>query len=284
LKRIITALKIFIDDIERCDLFKHASAMAYATLFSLIPSLAVTFALISVFKPFVGDGSTVFNELKFFILQNLTAGSGQQLIGHIETFMSNLDMKKIGLTGFAGLLVTLVFLLRQIEIALNRIWRVRKPRNMVTRFVYFWTFLTLGSFMTGLVVGIVSGFDLASLNPFETNSLKEGKNFLLSLIPFFATWGFFTLLYKIVPNCFVKFYYAATGAFVSSLLLNIGSGLYGWFTVNFTSYQAIYGALAAIPLFLMWLYVLWIITLLGSLISWRLTESKVFEKKLNSVS
>ncbi len=127
-------------DAERSDLFKHASGMAYVTLFSLVPSLAAVFALISLFKPVFGPGSQIFDLVQSFILTNLATGTGQMVTSHIRGFLANLNMTKIGLTGFLGLIFSLVLILRQIELAFNTIWQVSKPRHVIMRFIYFWTF------------------------------------------------------------------------------------------------------------------------------------------------
>jgi membrane protein len=268
LLRPLEIAKILLHDMTRADVFKHASAMAYVTLFSLIPSLAATFSVIALFKPFLGEDSELLALAKNFILSNLAAGSGEQVIQYIESFLANLDIGKIGITGFVGIVFTLILLLRQIEIALNMIWLVRKPRNPLTRFIYFWTFLTLGTFVIGLSVGIVSGFSLASLNPFG-NTVDVRSGFLAEVVPFVSAFVFFTMTYKIVPNCFVTLKDAAFGAIPASIIFTLATKLYGWYAGNLTNYKAIYGAMAALPSFLFWLYILWLITLFGSLLSWR---------------
>lgn len=272
-KRLLKIGEILSHDMQRCDLFKHASAMAYVTLFSLVPSLAATFALISLFKPFLGKDSSLLMQAKSFILQNLATGAGEQLVSFLDNFITNLDMTKIGLTGFAGLLFTLVMLLRQVEVALNRIWLVTQPRHMITRFIYFWTFITLGTLVIGLSFGIVSGFNLQRMNPFGKTTLTVGQEILSVITPSFMTFLFFTLLYKIVPNTYVNLRHAAMGALPAAVLFTLAGASYSWFAPNFTSYKAIYGALAAVPLFLMWLYILWLITLFGALLAWRAEQS-----------
>lgn len=270
LVRPLAIAKILMHDMNRCDLFKHASAMAYVTLFSLIPSLAAVFALISLFKPFLGEEGSIYNMAKDFILQNLAAGSGEQVVAYIESFIQNLNLTKIGITGFAGTIVTLVLLLRQIEIALNRIWLVKKERNILTRFIYFWTFLTFGTFVIGIAIGVISGFNFSALNPFgDTVNVTVGHGIRTFVTTFLSTFLFFMFIYKIVPNCYVSYRDAFFGALPATILFYIGSQFFGLYTSSFTNYAAVYGALAAVPVFLLWLYVLWLITLLGSLLSWR---------------
>lgn len=273
--KIWLSLKIIYGDMSRCDLFKHASGMAYITLFSLIPSLAAIFSLVSLFSPLMVSGdANLIEQGKFFILSHLAAGSGDQVINQIDSFIGKLDISKIGLTGFAGIVVTLILLIRQIEIALNKIFDVSKPRNIVTRFVYFWTFLTLGTFLTSLSIGVIADFDFSKfLSVGESNDFAPSeKSIFASFVPFCGQWVFFALLYKIVPNCRVATRSCIIGAFVASCLLFFGSQFYGYYLKLFTNYRAIYGAVAAIPSFLLWLYILWLITLLGAVISRRHQE------------
>jgi membrane protein len=272
LKKLMHPCRVLYADLERCDLFRQASAMAYTTLLSLVPSLAAAFTLVNLFSPFLGENSQLVNKGRDFILKNLAAGAGEQVIQHLTTFLSNLDLRSIGITSFAGLVVTLVFLLAQIEEALNRIWLVRTQRNLFMRFVYFWTFLTLGVFIGAVAIGYFYKLNLHSLVQFDAvkgAAKVAGGSFLSSLVAWSIGFGFFFLLYKIVPNCQVTVREAAIGALIAGTLFHQGARFYGYFATNFTSYATIYGALAAIPVFLFWLYLCWLIILSGALFAWR---------------
>lgn len=273
--KVIDGLLVLYQDMTRADVFKHASSMAYITLFSLIPSLAAIFSLVSLFSPLMidqGEGANLIEQGKDFILENLAAGSGDQVVEYIESFLAKLDVKRIGLTGFAGIVVTLILLIRQIEIALNKIFAVVKPRNIVTRFVYFWTFLTLGTFLLSLSFGVLASVQLPSFLSFLDGAALDtdpSKSSWSGLIPLVGQWLFFAFVYQLVPNCKVAVRGALLGGGVAALLLYIASNLYGYYLSTFSNYQAIYGAVAAIPSFLLWLYILWIITLLGAILCHR---------------
>lgn len=248
--------------------------MAYITLFSLVPSLAAVFTMISLFTPLFGSNSQMMGSMRDFILQNLAAGSGTQVIDYLQQFLGQLDLKKIGMTSFAGIVVTLILLLRQIEQALNRIWLVRQDRNVFTRFVYFWTFLTLGVFAGSIVIGVVSGYRIQEM--FDVSSVVGKRSWLALTFSSLITWGvwvsFFFLAYKAIPNCPVGRREAGVGAVVAGTLLHQGSRLYTYYASNFTNYKNIYGALAAVPVFLFWIYICWAIILFGALIAWRLQQ------------
>ncbi len=278
LKKFYLGIRILGHDLKRNDMFKQASAMAYITLFSLVPSLAAIFTLISIFRPFLGEQNQLMVQVKEFILQNLAAGSGEQVVKYLDTFLANLDLKKIGISSFAGLLITLLLLLRQIEEALNSVWMVHKGRSIFRRFFYFWAFLTLGAFILSIVVGLSSGFNFENLLSFQ-DSVKGGRSILSGLSTFLGGVAFFFLLYKTVPNTSVALKEALIGACVSSFLFQQASRFYGIYIKSFTNYQSLYGALAALPLFLFWLYICWLIILFGAVLAWRVGEGFHFEDK-----
>lgn len=255
-------------DMMKIDIFKDASAMAYVTLLSLIPSLAATFALISLFTPLFGQNSQLITEARIFILKNLATGSGEQAILYLENFLANTDFTKIGATGFAGMIVTLTLLLKQIEEALNRIFEVKEARSILERFLYFWTFLTLGTLCLGLSLGALSSFAWASDYVLTTTFAKVARDvgyiggiFLL-----------FFLLFKIAPNRYIPWKPCTVGALVSTTLLIQAIRFFSLYVTGFTRYQAFYGALAALPIFMVWLQFVWLITLLGALVSKRLMD------------
>jgi membrane protein len=272
LAKPIAVMRVIYDDINRTDLLRQATAMAYVTLLSIVPSLAVVFVLIGVFSPVVGQSGGVLEQARGFILDNLAAGTGESVVTHLEGLIANLDLAKVGWSSFAGALVSLVLLLKQIETALNQVWSVRKARNLVVRFIYFWTFLTLGVFVASMLVGMSSGFRLPSFlsNDLIKSSVESVPTSSLTwLVTYIVEIGFFFLLYKIVPNCQVSMREAAAGGLLAGTLFHFASRFYGIFISKFANYQLVYGAIAAFPVFLMWLYICWLIILFGAVAAWR---------------
>lgn len=262
-------------DFLRCDLLRQASAMAYVTLLSLVPSLVAIFCVISLFAPLAGKDVNILEEVRAFILKNLASGPGEAAVNQLNEMISGIDLASMGWSAFASVLVTLILLLRQIEEALNRIWLIRKGRNMFARFMYFWTFLTLGMLLLGISLGLSGNFNIQHL-------LNAGEA-AQSGLPGWAVgiaggFFFFFFLYKIVPNCDVKTANAAIGAIVAAVCLQQATRGFGIYVKN-VNYASLYGALATLPLFLMWLYINWIIILLGALISWRMQEGFPHESK-----
>ncbi len=266
--------QVIFADTLRSDLLSQASAMAYVTLLSLIPSLVAIFSIFSLFSLlFLGDIDPI-QEIKSLILSNLAPGSGKTAVSYLEQMLDKLDLKTIGWSSFASVLVTLILLLRKIEIAINQIWYIQKLRNPLVRFIYFWTFMTLGMLGVAAVVGLSVPHQIQKvINPNDMGlPASETHSFLEMSITFSTSTLFFFLLYKIIPNCKVTAKAAAIGALVAAVLINQGGYLYGIFVSDSANYKTLYGALAQLPIFLMWLYVAWSIILLGALISWRVQE------------
>lgn len=250
-------------DIKRCNILQSAYSMAYVSLLSLIPSLAAIFAVISLFSPMMDESSGLVDQTRRFLLEHLAAGSGEQAIGYMEGFIDNLDVQKVGLTGFAGTLVTLILLLRQIELALNHIFRIKESRGLVTRFINFWTFSTLGAFSLTLFFATLSSYESTEFEQILTILGRSASKIFMIVL--------FTLMYKVIPNCNVHTRAAFAGGVFATLLLQLAGSLFSSYIHLFSNYQAVYGAaLAALPTFLLWLYIIWLIVLLGALVTWRL--------------
>lgn len=279
-------LALLWKDANRVDVFNDAYAMAYVTLFSLIPSLAACFALASLFLPIFGDNSDLINSAKTFILRNLATGSGEQVINYLEEFLANTDFKKIGVTGLISTLVTLLLLLQQIEVSLNKIMEVKEKRSMVQRFLYFWTVLTLGTFCLAISVGTLSSFAWSS----QYLDLTISQKIVRDLLYMGGMAALFFIIYKFGPNRHIPWKAAGVGAVTSTVLLIQAIRFFSLYITNFTRYEAIYGALAALPIFLFWLYVMWLITLAGALVTKRVMDglphgyfdTKLFNKEVKA--
>lgn len=272
--------KLLWSDMIRLDILKQSSAMAYVTLISIVPSLAAIFTIISIFKPLMAGGSKVSDSIKSFILQNLAEGTGSTVSDTLDKLISNLSLTQIGVTSFVSILVSLILLLRQIEQALNRIWMVRLERTMITRFVYFWTLLTLGTFLCSLLFFYLSTFGITN---FLASFRGEQSSFLGSILSFATStisgFSIFFFIYKVIPNTNVKVKYAAYGALFSSVALGVAGDIFGYYVKYFSKNSVLYGAIGALPLFLTWLYICWVIVMVGALLAWRFEQGFKVEKE-----
>ena len=251
--------------------FQIASALAYTTLLSLVPLLTVMFAF--------GAGLPVFAKLsdavQAFIFNNFVPSFGSTVQEYLGGFSEN--ARKLTVTGLAALVVIALMLMATIDDALNTIWRVSNRRNPVARFLLYWAMLTLGPVLVG--AGLVATSYILSL-PSVTGmegSLGLGRR-LLSVLPFLTTTAAFCLLYQFVPNCHVRSRHAFIGGVTAAVLFELakyGFGIY----VKSTSTEAIYGAIAIIPLFLVWIYTSWVIVLLGAHITFCIAEFRLQDER-----
>lgn len=271
-QRLFHYVVIYTQDAKRSDLPKQASAMAYVTLFSLVPSLAAIFTVIGLFLPMLGEHSTIMEQARQFLFKYLATGSGTDVIEYLEKFLAGLDLKRIGTSAFLGLIVTLIILLRQIEDALNSIWMVHISRPMVTRFVSFWLFLTLGMLAISILIGISTSYSVTAVITKKTLQAADQAD-SIPILSMAMSWSFtclvFFLAYKIIPNCEVRNRAARGGAILAGTIFYVVSKLYGTYVTSFASYKTIYGTLAALPIFLLWIYMCWLILLAGALLAWR---------------
>ncbi|WP_176736523.1 YihY family inner membrane protein [Oligoflexus tunisiensis] len=257
-------------DIKQTNLLLHASSMSYMTLGSIIPFLALTFAIISAFQPIAVPDASWFATFKVFILENLAPSSGQSMVELLETFLANLDVAKIGLTGFMTLIVLIVILLHDIELALNSIWQVPHTRPFLKRFLFFWITTTLGTVCISVVVAAFSQLHVLERLPYSGATAPDAVGGTLSfLVNLAATFVFFTVLHKIGPNCHVSFKAALVGGLSATLMIRLASAGFGLYSTHSQWNQNIYEALAVVPLFLLWLYLAWFVILFSAIIAWR---------------
>ncbi|NND45331.1 MAG: YihY family inner membrane protein [Xanthomonadales bacterium] len=242
---------------DRC--FVEAAALSYASLLAIVPLLAVVFGVASAFPVFDRWSS----RLQAFIFDNFIPASGAQVQDYISRFLDSVS--GLTLPGTFFLIVTALLLMMRIEKALNRIWRVAVNRSLVNRIVMYWAVLTLGPLALGAATA------LSAQPAFEALGLSVGDTgFARSLGVFVLTWLAFTVTFLLVPNRPVRIVHALVGAFLSVVLFTIAKAGFVEF-VSRASFNVIYGTLAAIPIFLTWLYLVWIVVLLGASLAASLT-------------
>jgi membrane protein len=235
---------------------RHASTLAYTTLLSIVPLMTVAFSVLAafpVFEPIIG-------RIHQLIFSNLVPASGEMVQGYIARFSS----KAAGLTGVGiiGLLVSALLMMSAVDKALNEIWQVRQRRRMLQGFMIYWTLLTLGPLLIGASLIITSYVE--SLQAFSDFEKTLPRQMLFNLISLLSEFMAFFFMYSAVPNRRVSMRHAALGALLVSLLFEAAKLAFAWYVTSFPTYEAIYGALAALPLFLIWLYLSWTLVLLGA--------------------
>ena len=242
-----------------------ASSLAYATLLSLVPLITVMFG-------FLG-GLPVFKELssdiQAFIFSNFVPSFGDTVQEYLIEFSGKAS--KLTFTGTCILLVIALMLMATIDNAFNKIWRVKAKRNPVARFLVYWAILTLGPLLMG--TGLASTSYLLSLPALDTVYATFDIKFkILQIMPFITTSVAFTIIYLLIPNCYVPKKYAVLSGIISASLFEFAKYGFGIYIKAIPTYEEIYGAIAIIPIFLLWIYLSWVIILLGAHICYCLSN------------
>lgn len=240
-----------------------ASSLAYTTLLSLVPLITVVFSVMSAFPIF----DTWQQSVETFLYNNLVPHATGTVQTYLHEFVTNTG--KMTSIGLAALFVVALLLISTIDKQLNRIWRCKIDRHFFLSFSVYWMILTFGPLFIAISLGVSSY--LMSVSFLTTASVSGGVT-LLKLVP--ATLGILGLfvMYVVIPHRSVPFRYALVGACVSAGLFEAIKRIFSWYVVNFPSYEVIYGALATIPILLVWIYLCWLIVLIGAEITASLTE------------
>lgn len=251
----------YLDD----DCTQKSASLTYTTLLSLVPIITVMLVLFSVVPAMSG----VREQLQDAIYRNLLPTSGESIRTYLDSFAQK--SSNLGLIGVAGVFVTTIMTLLTIEGAFNKIWRVQQTGNFLTGMLRYWTMITLAPIVLGVAFGASSA--IAGLSFLNQQFMGYGIDWAIwaKIISFLVMTAGFVGMYWFIPKTQVPLKNALIAGVVVAVLFETLKTLFGTLMSNFTSYEAIYGAFAIIPVFLMWLYLSWNIILLGVEISYTLT-------------
>jgi membrane protein len=234
-----------------------AGALSYSTLLAIVPLTAVVLAAFSAFPVF----DTWFEQLQGFIFANFVPATGETVQQYVRQFVS--QVSRLTAVGVAFLVVTSLLLVSEIERAFNQIWRVRQRPPLRSRLAIYWTALTVGPLLIGASLAISSY--VVSLPLVQGAAATGAGHTLLALVPFAIELVAFTLAYVIVPSTSVRWLPAAAGGLLAAVLFEAAKAGFAYYVSSVPTYEIIYGALAAIPIFLVWIFLSWIVVLFGAL-------------------
>jgi len=252
----------------------NAAALAFTTVLALVPAAAVMFSMLSVF-PVFQDWAT---ELENFVYDNLVPAAGDLVQSHVQEFIGQTG--RLTAFGLLFLLVSALLLLFTIEETLNKIWRVENSRSVMQRLLSYWAVLTLSPLLMGASLSLTSYLVTTALQ--GDGNVAEARGWFLGILPFLFETLAFVLLYTAVPNKPIRFKHALAGGVFAAVMFEITKRSFTWYISNFHSYEIIYGALSSIPIFLLWIYLSWLVVLVGAEITAVLGDDKEIAWKTES--
>lgn len=272
--RLLRALYCTILDINDGYLNLHAKSLVYTTLMSLVPVLAISFSLLKYLN--------VHNQIAPMLLTLLEplGQKGQDIGNYIINFIDNVDVSILGIVGTLVLLYTVISTIVQIEETLNHIWKIRRHRSWARRVFYY---LSVIMFSPGLVIiGLLLTASLANIAFIQhilSIEVIDSLMFLVaSITPYVSAIIAFTLIYKFLPNTRVELSSAFVGAVSATLAWKTVGFVFTLFVTRSSNYDLIYSGFAALFIFLLWIYISWLIFLLGGLLAYSYQHTEVFKK------
>ena len=237
-----------------------ASSLTFTTLVSLVPLLTVMLAVFSAFPMFAS-----FQEAlqKYFLQTLVPQNIASQVLKLLTQFASK--AKGVGSVGLVLLFLAALALMLTIDRTLNNIWRVRAPRPIAQRVLVYWAAATLGPLALGVSLSLTS-YALSASQGF-VRVMPDGVAMLLETLEALLLVAAFAALFHYVPNTHVRWRHAVAGGVFSAAGFGLAKKLLGWYLQTVPTYTVIYGTLAAVPIFLIWVYLAWAIVLLGAVIA-----------------
>lgn len=242
----------FLDD----RLFESAGALSFTMVFAMVPLSMVVFGVVSAFPAF----DNWKNALSNYVFANFVPSSASAIKGWLEEATSNTG--ELTGVGVLVLVISLLVTLVSIEATFNKIWRVKTARPKFSRFLVYWTVLTLGAIVATASLALSTQFFAMSI--FKTASGQWVEGMILRLTPMLIEWFAFIAIYRVVPHRTVQWRHAMAGAALAVLLLELVKWGIGLYLGSFNAYAKIYQQVAFVPIFLLWIYFGWVAILLGA--------------------
>jgi membrane protein len=237
-----------------------AGSLTFTTLISLVPLMTVMLALFTAFPMF----ANLQRALQEYLLKSLVPDTiAKPVLASLTRFAAKAS--QLGTVGLVVLVVAALALMLTIDRTLNAIWRVRKPRPLAQRVLVYWAALTLGPLLLGLSLSLTSYALSASRG--LVDALPGGLSLVLGAVEFALVSGGAAALYRYIPNTHVSPTHAWLGGLFVGLGLELTKRALTWYIGLVPSYSVIYGAFATVPIFLLWIYLGWVVVLLGAVIA-----------------
>jgi membrane protein len=249
-------LKLYMQRCQQDQITMIGGYLAYISLLSLVPFIAVMFSMLRAFPMF----SEFRQNIEAFVYANVIPSRGDEIQTHISQFIGNTG----GMTavGVLALVCVALLLIHNIDKTLNKIWRVTKRPRPIISFSIYWMILTLGPILFGSSIALSSY--LVGLTRFADDYTPGVSSLALGVLPYLMSMLAFFILYVVVPNIKVRSKHALYGALLATLLFELSKRGFAFYITHFPSYDTIYGALALVPILFVWVYLCWLVVLLGA--------------------
>ena len=237
-----------------------AGSLTFTTVLAVVPVMTIAFAIFTTFPLF----NTFRDALEAYFVQSLMPrGVTNTILDNLSLFAAKAN--RLSAVGAVTLVLTAIMMFAIVDRSLNRIWRVKTPRSFTQSLIVYWAIMTLGPLLIGASLSLTTlvspvASTLAQQLPWMGTVAAISVSLLLMTM-------FFGLLYLIVPNRLVDWRDALIGGLVAAIAFEMTNRGFAFFITKFPSYRVIYGALAAVPIFLVWVYLFWLITLLGAVLA-----------------
>ena len=234
-----------------------ASSLTFTTTIALVPLITVALAVLTAFPMF----AKFQDVLQKWLIESLVPDNiARQVLGYLNQFAGKAS--KLGVAGLAVLAASALALIFTIDRTLNSIWRVRTKRPIGQRVLIYWSAMTLGPVLLGASLSMTSYALSASKG--LVGAIPGGVGYLLDLLQFLLVAGGMAAMFHYVPNTFVRWGHAWMGGLFVSACMEVAKKLLAIYLSNVPTYSAVYGAFATVPILLVWIYMAWVIVLLGA--------------------
>ncbi len=253
LYRQLQVLMLAVRGMRQDEIRLRAASLSLITLLSVVPFLAVVFWVFQA----LGGVEDLRAKVEPFIYENLAVGSQEEAIAWLNRFIDQVHAGAVGGVGTAILIIAAIGLLGSMEQSFNKIWGIKRGRPLLNRFVVYWCLMTVGPILLAATLAGTAAI---------TGWLPLGEGIgaaALGLIPMAITIGSFTLFYAVIPNTQVSIRHALAGGVAAGILFEIAKLAYAWVATNLFQHHAVYGSLGAVPVFIIWVNIIWIVILLG---------------------
>ncbi|MFO1329922.1 MAG: YihY family inner membrane protein [Rubrivivax sp.] len=239
---------------------QSAGSLTFTTLIALVPLVTVMLAVFTAFPMF----GSFQGALEKYFLQSLVPDSiARPVLRALTQFAAK--ARGVGSAGLLLLVATALSMMLTIDRTLNGIWRVRRPRPIAQRILVYWAALTLGPLAVGVSLSVTSY--LLSASKGLVGALPGGVNLVFDLLQFGLLAAAMAGLFHYVPNTFVRWSHAWAGAVFVALGFEVAKSALAWYVERMATFSAVYGAFATLPILLLWIYLGWVIVLLGAVIA-----------------